>query len=74
VNFIGIDVHKEKLTVASLDENLNIEFIKNIVANDFVDFLKDNEASVVAVDAPYKLNHGVMNNDEYRMDLNCKLK
>jgi len=26
------------------------------------------------VDAPYKLNHGFMNNDEYRMDLNCKLK
>ena len=67
MNFIGIDVHKEKLTVASIDENLNIEFIRNIAANDLVDYLKNNETSVVAVDAPYKLNHGFMNNDEYRM-------
>ena len=74
MKFIGVDVHKERLTVASIDENLNIEFISNMVTNDLVHFLKDKEVYVIAVDAPYKLNYGFMNNDAYRIALNCKLK
>ncbi|MBX4268453.1 DUF429 domain-containing protein [Clostridium estertheticum] len=74
MNFIGVDVHKEKLTVASIDEKLNIEFIDNMIPDGLLNYLKNKEVSVIAVDAPYKLNYGFMNNDQYRMTLNCKLK
>jgi len=49
VNFIGIDVHKEKLTVASIDENLNIEFIRNIAANDFKEVYKRLKKLVIPI-------------------------
>jgi len=38
VKFIGVDLHKEKLTVESIDENLDIEFISSMVTNDLVHF------------------------------------
>jgi predicted nuclease with RNAse H fold len=74
VNFIGVDVHKEKLTVANIDKNLNIELIDNINTQKLIEYVKNRENLIIAVDAPYKLNHGFMNNDQYRMLLDCKLK
>lgn len=74
MNFIGIDVHKERLTVANIDENLNIEFIEDMNTHELIGYIKGREVLIIAVDAPYKLNHGFMNNNQYRMDLDCKLK
>jgi predicted nuclease with RNAse H fold len=74
VNFIGVDVHKEKLTVANIDKNLNIELIDNMDTQELIEYVKNRENLIIAVDAPYKLNHGFMSNDQYRMALNCKLK
>jgi predicted nuclease with RNAse H fold len=74
VNFIGVDVHKERLTVANIDENLKIEFIDNMNTHELVDYVKGREVLIIAVDAPYKLNYGLMNNDQYRMALDSKLK
>lgn len=74
MNFIGVDVHKEKLTVANIDKNLNIEFIDNINTRELIEYVKSRENVIIAIDAPYKLNYGFMDNNKYRMDLNSKLK
>lgn len=74
MDFIGVDVHKERLTVANIDENLNIEFIDNMNTYELIGYVKSRENLIIAVDAPYKLNYAFMNNEQYRMDLDCKLK
>ena len=74
MNFIGVDVHKGKLTVANIDKNLNIELIGNMNTQELIEYVKIRKNLILAVDAPYKLNHGFMNNEQYRIELNCKLK
>ncbi|MCB2357164.1 hypothetical protein [Clostridium estertheticum] len=46
MNFIGVDVHKEKLTVASIDEKLNIEFIDNMVPDVLLNYLSNREVLI----------------------------
>ena len=41
MRFIGVDVHKEKLTVASIDERLSIEFIDNMIPDGLLNYLKN---------------------------------
>lgn len=73
MNFIGVDVHKDILTVANINEKLDIEFIRNIDTEEFINYLKNRKILIIAIDAPYKLNLGLMNDAEYRRNLNKKL-
>lgn len=73
MNFIGIDVHKNMITVASIDELLNVQFVQNMSIQECISYISVNEVKVIAIDAPLELNKGFMNDEEYRKNLNPKL-
>lgn len=72
--FIGIDAHLHNCTVAMIDGTLKVNKIEFMTSEELIDTIKNSKSSIIAVDAPYKLNKGFMNNLEYRTKLNPKLK
>lgn len=74
MKFIGIDVHLRSLTIACIDENLNILKLEDMDTEGLFRHLKVHEINILAVDAPYGLNLGLMNDEEYREKLNPNLK
>lgn len=74
MNFIGVDVHKNMLTIADIDTNLEINLLKNFNVHEFIEYIMKNDASIIAVDAPYGLNIGLMNDEVYRNKINQNLK
>lgn len=74
MNFIGVDVHQNKLTVACINEELNDFMISDMTSDELINFIKDQSPKVIAVDAPYRLNSGLMNDENYRLNLRPQLK
>lgn len=72
--FIGIDVHLKDLMVAVLDEELNICLLASFEIEQVEELLKEAGPSIIGIDAPYKLNQGLMNNEAYRKQLAVGLK
>jgi len=74
LKFIGVDVHKDMLTVAEIDANLGINSLNNFMIHEFIEYILKNDISIVAVDAPNGLNLGLMNNEDYRKKVNNNIK
>ena len=72
--YIGIDVHLNRLTIACIDEELNILSLENISANELYRVISEIAPRIVAVDAPYSLNTGIMNDENYRISLSSSIK
>nr|WP_010243227.1 DUF429 domain-containing protein [Acetivibrio cellulolyticus] len=64
--FIGVDVHLERFTVACMDKNLDLIFIKDSTLDELIEKLNGISVEIIAVDAPYGLNKGLMNDENYR--------
>ncbi len=67
--FVGVDVHLDRFTVACIDRNLDIVFIKDLVLEEFIEKLNNIPVGIIAVDAPYGLNTGLMDDENYRYRL-----
>jgi hypothetical protein len=74
MRFLGVDVHLRSFTAACIDEELSVFFIEDMDIDSLARFAAENETKIIAVDAPYGLNHGLMNDEEYREKLNPNLK
>ncbi|MDF2614503.1 MAG: hypothetical protein K0S71_2289 [Clostridia bacterium] len=72
--FIGIDVHLKDLMVAVLDEELNICQLASFEIEQAAELIKEAKPRIIGIDAPYKLNQGLMNNESYRRKLQEDLK
>lgn len=74
MQFIGVDVHLKSMTVASIGEDLCIKFLGHMSSDDLIDFVDKSKPSIIAVDAPFGLNKGLMNDEEYRSKISKDLK
>jgi predicted nuclease with RNAse H fold len=72
--FIGIDVHLKSLMVAVLDDKLNICQLTSFETEQAAELIREAKPSVIGIDAPYKLNQGLMNHEDYRQKLQNNLK
>lgn len=72
--FIGIDVHLHSFVMAAIDEKLNVLDVKGMSIDEVVDKVLFYNPNIIAVDAPYNLNFGLMNNPEYRDKIGRKIK
>lgn len=72
--FIGIDVHLRNLMVAVLDKELNICQLTSFEIEQAAELIKEANPRAIGIDAPYKLNQGLMNNEAYREKLQENLK
>ena len=64
--FIGVDVHLERFTVVCIGKNLDIVFIKDLTLDELIEKLNNISVEIIAVDAPYGLNKGLMDDENYR--------
>lgn len=69
MNFFGVDVHHESFVLVAIDEKLNIIETITLKIDEFINYIDIYSPKVVAIDAPYKLNLGLMNNKDYRQKL-----
>lgn len=74
MKFIGIDVHEKRFTAACINEKLDISYIGDMGMNEIIEFIAAEKPGVIAVDAPYGINLGLMNDEEYRQNLTPNLK
>lgn len=74
MKFIGIDVHKDSLTISCINENLEIFFIKEMTKEDFYKFANEEEICIMAIDAPLGPNTGLMDDEDYRKSLDENIK
>jgi hypothetical protein len=74
MKFIGIDVHEKRFTAACIDERLDISYIGDMGMSEIIEFISIEKPAVIAIDAPYGINLGLMNDEGYRHDLNPNLK
>ncbi|QUI21226.1 DUF429 domain-containing protein [Vallitalea pronyensis] len=74
MKFIGIDVHLRNNTVAIITDTLDVHRIEFMDRKELTHVVKETAPSIIAVDAPYKLNKGFMNDDNYREKLKPNLK
>lgn len=72
--YLGIDVHLNRLTVACIDEKLKVISIADISIEELDRKIEETTPIIIAVDAPYGLNKGLMNNEEFRHNLKGKLE
>lgn len=62
------------LTVAEIDNNLKIKLLKDFKVHEFIKYILNNDISIIAVDAPYGLNLGMMNDEDFREKINHNIK
>lgn len=75
MKYIGVDVHKNMLSVATIGDNLEIELVEDFYIDEFIVYImKDSNIKIIAIDAPAGLNIGLMNDEEYRNKIDVKLK
>lgn len=71
--FIGIDVHLHSLVIAVINEKLKILEVRELNIDEVIPKVLFYKPNIIAVDAPYNLNFGLMNNEEYRKKLAGKI-
>lgn len=72
--YIGVDVHLKELTIAAIDEKLNIDFFKSVDKEEFYRIVKEYNPKIISIDAPSMLNKGFMNDEGYRANLSKNIK
>ncbi|RMD01106.1 DUF429 domain-containing protein [Clostridium autoethanogenum] len=73
MKFCGIDVHLRTLSIAEIDENFNVNLLKNMTLNELEEYIKTTPITLIGIDAPYNLNQGLMNDEAYRNKLGRKI-
>lgn len=47
MSFIGVDVHKNMLAVAEIDNNLKIKLLKDFKVHEFIEYILNNDISII---------------------------
>ncbi len=71
---MGISIYLKEFMVAVLDEELNICQLTCFEIKEVMHLTGELKPKVIAVDAPYKLSQGLMNNPNYRKTLKKGLR
>ncbi|PHV69236.1 hypothetical protein CS063_16870 [Sporanaerobium hydrogeniformans] len=74
IYFMGISIYLKEFMVAILDGELRICQLTCFGAKEVVNLMEELKPKVIAVDAPYKLSQGLMNNPTYRKTLKKGLR
>ncbi|MCT4634108.1 MAG: DUF429 domain-containing protein [Firmicutes bacterium] len=73
MKFIGIDVHKDGLMVACINENLEILILEEMTREEFYKFASEEKIQIIAIDAPLGPNIGLMDDEIYRKNLDTNI-